>query len=107
MISGCTVLRQNLHGNVPSGKTVRLHMDLNLDEIQPEVPPLPPADKVPNDQPCEPSYPDVCLDPYALDYDCSNGTGNGPEYIAGPLTVLSPDPYDLDSDANGIGCEDY
>jgi hypothetical protein len=36
---------------------------------------------------CDPSYPDVCLDPAAIDYDCEGGTGDGPEYVDGPITV--------------------
>jgi hypothetical protein len=28
---------------------------------------------------CDPSYPEVCLDPYAADYDCAGGSGDGPE----------------------------
>lgn len=54
---------------------------------------------------CEPSYPDVCLDPDAGDYDCEPGSGNGPRYVSGPITVTGSDPYDLDRDGNGIGCE--
>jgi hypothetical protein len=54
---------------------------------------------------CAPSYPGVCLDPTAGDYDCAGGSGNGPRYVQGPVQVRPPDPFDLDSDADGIGCE--
>jgi hypothetical protein len=54
---------------------------------------------------CDPSYPGVCLDPTAGDYDCAGGSGNGPRYVQGPVQVRPPDPFDLDSDADGIGCE--
>jgi hypothetical protein len=54
---------------------------------------------------CHPSYPDRCLRADAGDYDCAGGTGNGPNYVAGPLRVLSPDPFRLDADHDGIGCE--
>ena len=54
---------------------------------------------------CDPSYPDVYIPVGAADYDCAGGSGNGPNYIKGPLRVLPPDPYDLDRDGNGIGCE--
>ena len=54
---------------------------------------------------CEPAYPDVCIPKGSADYDCAGGSGNGPNYIKGPITVLSPDPYDLDRDHDGIGCE--
>ena len=52
---------------------------------------------------CTPGY-EPCLPP-ASDYDCSGGTGNGPEYVDGPVRVTGSDPYDLDRDGNGIGCE--
>jgi len=52
---------------------------------------------------CHPSY-DPCLDPNASDYDCSGGSGDGPEYT-GFVTVSGPDDYGLDSDGDGTGCE--
>jgi len=54
---------------------------------------------------CDPSYPDVCLKDGIGDYDCAGGSGNGPNYIAGPIRVLPPDPFGLDRDHNGWGCE--
>jgi SAM-dependent methyltransferase len=36
---------------------------------------------------CDPSCPDVCLDPDAADYDRAGGSGNGPEYVDGPIRV--------------------
>jgi micrococcal nuclease len=51
---------------------------------------------------CTPGY-DPCLPP-ASDYDCSGGSGDGPKY-AGPVRVTGSDPYDLDSDSDGYGCE--
>ena len=45
-----------------------------------------------------------CLPP-ASDYDCSGGTGDGPKYVDGPVRVSGPDPYDLDRDGNGVGCQ--
>jgi hypothetical protein len=54
---------------------------------------------------CDPSYPDVCLDPAVEDYDCANGSGNGPEYVEGPIRVRPPDPFDLDREGDGVGCE--
>lgn len=44
-----------------------------------------------------------CLPP-ASDYDCSGGTGDGPEYT-GYVTVTGSDPYGLDADGDGAGCE--
>jgi PASTA domain len=54
---------------------------------------------------CDPSYPDVCLDPDAADYDYAGGSGNGPEYVEGPIRVRPPDPFDLDREGDGWGCE--
>jgi hypothetical protein len=45
-----------------------------------------------------------CLRP-ASDYDCEGGDGDGPEYVSGPVQVTGTDPYDLDRDGNGVGCE--
>jgi resuscitation-promoting factor RpfB len=44
-----------------------------------------------------------CLPP-APDYDCAGGSGDGPKYT-GRVTVTGSDPYDLDSDNDGVGCE--
>jgi hypothetical protein len=66
------------------------------------APPPPPTAPERN---CDSSYPDVCLDPAVEDYDCAGGTGNGPEYVEGPIRVLPPDPFDLDREGDGRGCE--
>ncbi len=52
---------------------------------------------------CHPSY-DPCV-PIASDVDCAGGSGNGPEYVRGPVRVIGPDVYGLDRDGDGIGCE--
>lgn len=68
--------------------------------FMPEPPPSPePRNAGPD---CTPGY-DPCL-PLAFDYDCFGGSGNGPMYT-GRVLVTGPDPYDLDRDGNGIGCE--
>jgi hypothetical protein len=54
---------------------------------------------------CDPAYPDVCLHDGIGDYDCAGGSGNGPNYVPGPLRVLPPDPFGLDRDHDGTGCE--
>lgn len=54
---------------------------------------------------CDPSYPDVCLHDGIGDYDCAGGSGNGPNYVDGPIQVRAPDPFGLDRDGDGIGCE--
>jgi hypothetical protein len=51
---------------------------------------------------CTPGY-DPCLPP-ASDYDCEGGSGNGPRYT-GTVRVTGADPYDLDRDNDGLGCE--
>jgi hypothetical protein len=52
---------------------------------------------------CHPSY-EPCV-PVASDVDCAGGSGNGPAYVRGPVRVLGSDPYGLDRDGDGIGCE--
>ena len=39
------------------------------------------------------------------DYDCSNGPGDGPNYQYGLIWVGDYDPYGLDGDGDGWGCE--
>lgn len=53
-------------------------------------------------QVCTPGY-SPCLPP-ASDYDCAGGSGNGPAYT-GRVTVTGSDPYGLDADGDGIGCD--
>jgi hypothetical protein len=52
---------------------------------------------------CHPNY-SGCLKINAGDYDCSSGSGNGPNYT-GPVRVYESDPFDLDRDNDGWGCE--
>lgn len=52
---------------------------------------------------CHPGY-SGCLNPDASDYDCAGGSGNGP-YYTGQVQVYGSDPFDLDRDGDGIGCE--
>jgi len=53
---------------------------------------------------CHPSYAGACLDPSSPDYDCSGGSGDGPDYT-GFVRVVGPDEYGLDADGDGQGCE--
>ena len=53
---------------------------------------------------CDPNYTGACV-PIASDVDCAGGSGNGPAYVQGPITVVGIDIYHLDSDGDGIGCE--
>ncbi|WP_197522967.1 hypothetical protein [Actinokineospora pegani] len=43
--------------------------------------------------------------PTASDVDCEGGSGNGPAYVKGPVTVTGKDVYGLDHDKDGVGCE--
>lgn len=47
---------------------------------------------------CDPSYPDVCIQPYPPDLNC----GDVPYK---DITVLPPDPHGFDREGDGIGCE--
>jgi resuscitation-promoting factor RpfB len=53
---------------------------------------------------CDPNYGGACV-PIASDVDCAGGSGNGPAYVQGPVTVISSDIYDLDRDGDGIACD--
>ena len=53
---------------------------------------------------CDSNYTGACV-PVASDVDCEGGSGNGPEYVTGPVTVVGDDIYKLDSNDDGIGCE--
>ena len=53
---------------------------------------------------CDPNYGGACV-PIASDVDCEGGSGNGPAYVRGPVTVIGSDIYDLDRDGDGIGCD--
>lgn len=52
---------------------------------------------------CDPNYEGACV-PIASDVDCAGGSGNGPEYVQGPVRVVGTDIYGLDRDGDGIGC---
>jgi len=52
---------------------------------------------------CDPNY-TGCV-PIDSDVDCAGGSGNGPSYVRGPVTVIGSDIYDLDRDGDGVGCE--
>ena len=52
---------------------------------------------------CTPGY-SPCIPP-GPDDDCAGGGGNGPRYVQGPVTVTGSDPYGLDADNDGVGCE--
>ena len=65
-------------------------------------PPPPPPPTVQEDN-CTSGY-SPCLPP-ASDYDFAGGSGDGPAYADGPIAVTGSDPYGLDDDSDGVGCE--
>ena len=71
--------------------------------FQPEPPPSPEPRMAGPD--CTPGY-DPCLPDFGAgtDYDCVGGPGDGP-YYSGKVSVWGFDPYKLDADKNGLGCE--
>ncbi len=69
----------------------------------PPTPPPPPPPPEPTSADCQ-GY-DPCIAP-GPDVDCAGGSGNGPRYVEGPVSVNGSDPYGLDSDGDGLGCED-
>lgn len=67
--------------------------------------PLVIADALPGHaQECDPNYSGACV-PVASDVDCAGGSGNGPEYVSGPVYVVGRDIYGLDRDGDGVACE--
>ena len=68
--------------------------------------PAPTAEPTPVPAPnCHSSYQGACLTPGIGDYDCAGGSGNGPNYVSGPISFVGPDEFDLDGDGDGVGCE--
>lgn len=72
-------------------------------EPAPEPAPKPTAAPAPS---CDPNYSGQCLKEGIGDYDCSSGKGNGPNYVYGTVRVVGSDPFRLDADHDGFGCED-
>ena len=46
-----------------------------------------------------------CLKDGIGDYDCASGSGNGPNYVYVTVRVIGSDPFGLDANHNGLGCE--
>ncbi len=95
--------RQSIYQGTYTAKHGEL-VDANVRRVPGSPPTTPPSEPGPGPN-CDPSYPDVCLDPAVEDYDCASGSGNGPEYVEGPIRVRPPDPFDLDGNGDGWGCE--
>jgi beta-lactam-binding protein with PASTA domain len=93
---------------VPAGSRITLVVAKAPPPPPPTTAPATTAPPPPTTAPerdCDPSYPDDCLDSDAADYDGAGGSGNGPEYVDGPVRVRPPDPFDLDREGDGWGCE--
>jgi hypothetical protein len=100
-----TVLSQS---RVPGAKAnLGGYLTFTIAKAPPPAPttPPPPATTPPPPSNCDPAYPGVCLHDGIGDYDCAGGSGNGPNYVQGPIRVLPPDPFGLDADGDGWGCE--
>jgi PASTA domain len=103
-----TVIAQSRRGGagvLPNSRVTLVVAKAPPPTTAPPPPPPPPPSTAPA-RDCDPSYPGVCLDPDAEDYDCAGGSGNGPKYVEGPIRVRPPDPFGLDADGDGWGCED-
>jgi micrococcal nuclease len=66
--------------------------------------PKPPPPVIENPPPPDCQGYSPCITP-GPDVDCAGGSGNGPRYVNGPVTVTGSDPYGLDSDGDGVACE--
>jgi endonuclease YncB( thermonuclease family) len=71
--------------------------------LAPTVPPPPLSTPAPSN--CHPSYSNVCLSIGIGDYDCAGGSGDGPNYVRGPVLVVGYDEFRLDGNGDGVGCE--
>jgi hypothetical protein len=71
---------------------------------QPYVAPAPAPAPAPAAQGCDSNYSGACV-PVASDVDCDGGSGNGPAYVRGPVSVVGYDIYELDRDGDGIACD--
>lgn len=78
--------------------------DLSMQVYEPPATPRPTKSTSSTNR-CHPSYSNVCLKVGAGDYDCAGGSGNGPNYVRGPVYVVGYDEFDLDRDNDGVGCE--
>jgi hypothetical protein len=53
-----------------------------------------------HDDECDPSYPNVCIEPPPPDLDCADVPYSS-------FRVVGADPHHFDADHDGIGCEPY
>ena len=79
---------------VPVITDIKVQSDVTI-----AAPPTKQSTTTPDHTDCEPAYPDLCL-PIA-----TGDTLNCGDIPYTHIRVLPPDPYQLDQDGNGIGCE--
>jgi hypothetical protein len=105
----------------PSAPQVQAPTPTNPPAVQPTLPPAPQPTAVPVIQPtqasavnCHPSYQGGtdrdrggCLRAGIGDYDCWPGTGNGPNYVIGPVMVVGPDEFQLDTNDPLPNCRPF
>jgi len=82
-------------------KLVGTHVDAEP-AAEPEPEPEPEAE--PAASSCDDNYAGACV-PIASDVDCAGGSGDGPEYVEGPVRVVGSDVYDLNRDSDDIACD--
>jgi endonuclease YncB( thermonuclease family) len=87
----------NVHMRKTAGGRVRLSRAECPPPPRTSPPPPPPVES------CTPGY-NPCIAP-GSDVDCAGGSGDGPRYVQGPVRVTGSDPYGLDNDGDGYGCE--
>ena len=92
------VLSQSPSGGRPAKPESVVRIVISNVQRDPEPEPEPDTSRN-----CTPGY-SPCLPP-ASDYDCAGGSGNGPKYVDGPISVTGSDPYGLDANGDGVGCE--
>lgn len=105
MVDGVEVAREVVSEVV---QTAPVHEVTAIGSKAPYVAPPAPAAPAPlvqqNNGGCDPNYSGACV-PIASDVDCAGGSGNGPAYVQGPVTVVGSDVYDLDRDGDGVACD--
>lgn len=62
-----------------------------------------PAPVAPAASSCDPNYSGQCV-PITSDVDCAGGSGDGPAYLTGTVSVIGSDHYGLDRNHDGVGC---
>jgi hypothetical protein len=74
------------------------------DEVA-SAPPIGPHVPLKQSSDCDSNYSGTCVPAGASDVDCAGGSGNGPEYVSGPVYVEGDDVHELDRDGDGVACE--